>query len=111
MLGGNLEKASEEGVDFVVKGGADTKVSLKGPLVNKKTGGAFPIKNKNLTQLAEAVVHDVTVNTATRQMVVDMMGLSVEQRAFLQAEIKRILDATLAKGTPGLINKPILFME
>lgn len=111
VLGGTLEKAAEDGVDFVIKSGKDTKVSLKGPLVNKRTGATFPVKNKNITQLAEAVVHDVTVNTATQRMVVDMLGLSAEQKVFLQAEIKRLLDQALAKGTPGLVDKPIMFLE
>lgn len=111
-LGGTVDNGTEEGVDFVIKAGSDVKTSLKGPLVNKQTGALIPITDKAITAFAKSAVKDLTQNTATQQLVVDMMGLTTDQRALLQSELKRLLDLELAN--PGIKvqnGKTILFLE
>jgi len=101
--GRKLEKQDVEGVDFV-----DPEVgpiSLKGPLVNKKTGKVVdPIKDEMVDGLANSVVKDVKNNTATKRVVVDTAGMNPAQKEKLKDAI------TAGLGDKGA-TKEIVFIE
>ncbi len=103
-----ITSATEKGIDLI--DGADP-VSLKGPLLNSKTGMKFPISDKMVEGLAKAVVKDLTLNTATKKMVVDMLGLTSDQRILLQTRITEGLNKAFADGRTIQNAKPIIFLE
>jgi hypothetical protein len=61
--------------------------------------------------LAKAVVKDLTTNTLTKKMVVDMLGLTSDQRILLQARIAEGLKAAIGKGMTIQNAEPIIFLE
>jgi hypothetical protein len=103
-----ITAATEEGADLM--DGADL-LRLKGPLLNSRTGAAFPISDKMVEGLAKAVVKDLTTNTLTKKMVVDMLGLTSDQRILLQARIAEGLKAAIGKGMTIQNAEPIIFLE
>ncbi|QYK43116.1 MAG: hypothetical protein KF887_08485 [Paracoccaceae bacterium] len=103
-----ITSATEEGADLM--DGADL-LSLKGPLLNSRTGAAFPINDKMVEGLAKSVVKDLTTNTATKKMVVDMLGLTSDQRILLQSKIAEGLKEAVGKGLTIQNAKPIIFLE
>jgi Putative peptidoglycan binding domain len=102
--GRRLSRSSQEGADFV-----DPEVgpiSLKGPLVNKRTGQPVTINDEMVDGLAKSVIKDVQHNTYTNRVVVDTTGMSPAQRSRLQQTI----DSELATN-PGPRPKEIVFIE
>lgn len=101
--GRKLKLGTEEGVDVV-----DDKlgpVSLKGPL---RDDGKSPreITNMHVDNLAKSILKDVRQNTATKSVVVDMNGMSQEQRNRLQ---ERLILGLRADHNPQ--QKSIFFLE
>uniref|UniRef100_UPI00260C62BA hypothetical protein n=1 Tax=uncultured Litoreibacter sp. TaxID=1392394 RepID=UPI00260C62BA len=83
--GNPLGPSTTEGVDFY---DGDTPISLKGPLARKDTGELLPINDSMVDGLADSVVKGAKTNTATRDIVVDTLGLSDTQRHRLTERIK-----------------------
>lgn len=83
--GARLEKPDIEGVDMVDP--ERGPLSLKGPLVSKKTGEVLPVNDQMVNGLADSVIKDVKVNSATKGVVVDTLGLSSTQRQVLKDRI------------------------
>lgn len=103
--GRRVERSTEEGADFI-----DPEVgpvSLKGPLVNKKTGETLNITDNMVDGLARSVVKDVRTNTFTKRVVVDTKGMTQAQRDRLRAAI----ESELAKNPPAGPPKEIVFLE
>jgi hypothetical protein len=105
--GRRIERSTEDGADFI-----DPEVgpvSLKGPLVNKKTGETLNITDNMVDGLAKSVVKDVRTNTFTNRVVVDTKGMTQAQRDRLRAAI----ESELAKNPPpaGGNPKDIVFLE
>ncbi|MEM8693686.1 MAG: hypothetical protein AAGG57_17640 [Pseudomonadota bacterium] len=73
------------GVDFYVD---DVPVSLKGPLINSATGDAIQIRDGMVDGLANSVLKDMRINTATDTIVVDTMNMSPLQRERLRNAIE-----------------------
>jgi hypothetical protein len=102
--GRRISRSTEEGADFI-----DPEVgpiSLKGPLVNKRTGQPIRITDQTVDGLAQAVVKDVQKNTFTKRVVVDTTGMTPDQRRRLEQQI----ESELAKN-PGGRSKEIFIIE
>lgn len=65
-----------------------TPISLKGPLANKVTGDIIEISDEMVDGLANSVIHGAKRNTAARDVVVDTLGLSQQQRARLEKIVR-----------------------
>ena len=99
-----LQRSTEEGADFI-----DSEVgpiSLKGPLVNKRTGQPLNINDQMVDGLAKSVIKDVERNTFTKRVVVDTKGMTQAQRDRLRQSI----ESELAKNPNGP-SKEIVFLE
>ena len=97
-----LTQSTTEGADIF---DGTTGVQLKGPLVNKKTGELLNINDNMVDGLANSVVHDATLNSASSRLVVDTLGMTSSQRDRLISGIQRGL-----AGQPHL-NKDIIILE
>lgn len=101
-VGRKLKKPDVEGADFLDP--SVGSISLKGPLVNKKTGQPLPVNDPMVDGLAKSVVKDLKNNTATKRVVVDTAGLSPEQRD----QLKQKIASEIPSGGPP---KEIFFVE
>jgi hypothetical protein len=90
--GRRVVKSKEQGSDII-----DPEigyVQLKGPLVNKRTGGPIRITDRMVDGLADSVVEEVRFNTVNKRVVVDTAGLTPEQRRRLEQKIEEGLTKT-----------------
>ncbi|MEM9342768.1 MAG: hypothetical protein AAGA87_06960 [Pseudomonadota bacterium] len=78
------------GIDFYV---GDAPVSLKGPLLNSATGNPIPINDAMVDGLANSVLKDMRLNTATDTIVVDTLGMTPLQRERLISTIETGMEA------------------
>lgn len=102
--GRRISRSTQEGADFI-----DPEVgpiSLKGPLVNKRTGQPVKVTDPMIDGLAKSVAKDVRMNTFTKRVVVDTKGMTPDQRRRLQQKIEE----ELAKN-PGGRSKEIFIIE
>ena len=84
-IGRELSQSDIEGIDFF---DGSTPISLKGPLANKVTGDIIEISDEMVDGLANSVIYGAKRNTAARDIVVDTLGLSQQQRARLEKIVR-----------------------
>lgn len=69
-------------------------VSLKGPLIEARSGSPVPITDQMIDGLADSVLADVKLKTFTKRVVVDTMRLTPKQKLRLITRIKAGLPQT-----------------
>ena len=100
QFGLKLSPSTEKGADFIAEGVGP--ISLKGPLL-KADGSSVEITPQMVQGLADSVVKDVRQNTFAKEVFVDTLNMSVEQKAFLTDQI--------LQGVAGAERKPVKFIK
>jgi hypothetical protein len=85
QVGRTVELGTTDGVDIVDP--VNGPMSVKGPLGISKKGDSVPVTEKMVDGLGKSVVKDVKNNTATKNVVVDLTGLT---RAQQESVIQRV---------------------
>ena len=80
-----LPDLNDLGVNFYID---DVPISLKGPLINGKSGADLVVTDNMIDGLAKAVLKDVRINTATNTIVIDTLNMSSAQRSSLRSAVE-----------------------